>query len=447
MKKKLSFLIIAVYFFYGNILSQYFSIEDIELGRLTYLKPADIQSLQWMGESDSLSYVRNDSLFMFSIFKQQEIVLLTLNQLNEILDKFKLSGTEQFPDITSFSGNNLYFTIKRTPVFLNLQTKELFTLPIPEKAEEYIFDPIYIKVAYTSGQNVFIREKDKDIVPLTNDTIDGILNGSVVYRHEFGMEKGIFWSPDGNYLAFYKKNESQVTNYPLVDIRGRIAEIENTRYPMAGMSSEETEIWIYSISGGSLIKLATIGEPDSYHTNLSWSPDEKHIYLQHLNRDQDKMVLCCYSAQTGSLEKELFTETNKKYVEPMNPLIFSKKEPGDFLYQSERDGYNHIYYYKSSLRKLEQLTKGEWEVTNVLGFDESERYVFFMATKESPLESHLYKYDRVSKSISKLTSGKGTHTVEMNKSKTLFIDMYSGTNIPGIIRDNILIQTDGAIYY
>ena len=441
MKKK-SILALVFCFFCGSIFSQFFSIEDIELGRKSYLEPADIQGLQWMGESDNLCLIRNDSLLMYSVLQQQETVLLTLNQLNKILDKSELSETESFPEITAFSGDSLYFTLNSTTVILNLQTKELYTLPIPEEAEGLIIGPEHVKTAYTIGQNVFIRGKDKEAIQLTNDIINGILNGSFVYRHEFGMEEGMFWSPGGNYLAFYKKDESQVTNYPLVDIQERIAKVENTRYPMAGMTSEETEIWVYSVSERSLIKLATIGEPDSYHTNLSWTPDEKHIYMQHLNRDQDKMILCCYSAQTGSLEKELFMETNKKYVEPMNPLIFSEKKPGDFLYQSERDGYNHIYYYKSSSKKLEQLTKGEWEVTKVLGFDESEMYVFFMATKESPLESHFYKYDMVSKSITKLTSGKGTHAVTMNSNKTLFIDTYSGMSIPRIIR---IADTEGKV--
>ncbi len=422
------------------IVAQYFTIDDIEFGRVTYLKPANIQNLQWLKKSDSLCYIRNDSLFARTAYQQKEILLLTLSELNELMQKNKLSSIGQFPEIVSLSENQFYFNLNNNLVLIDIHVKDLVTIPIPEQAENLIIEPHTTTIAYTLGQNVFIRERDKDVVQLSTDTLDGILNGTVVCRHEFGMEEGMFWSPKGTFIAFYKKREKQVTQYPLVNIEGRIARTENIRYPMAGMVSEETEIWVYSVISGSLINLAITGEPDSYHTNLCWSPDEQLIYVQHLNRDQDTMILRCYSVVTGEMQKEIFTETHKKYVEPMNPLVFSEKIPGNFLYQSERDGYNHIYYYESSTNKLKQVTKGDWEVTQLLGFDESERFVFFMATKESPLERHFYKYDMLAKTIIRLTPDIGTHEVIMNAQKTFFIDTYSSTTVPRSVR---IINSNG----
>lgn len=433
MKNKL-ILFIWIIIIPEIIAAQYFTIDDIEFGRVTYLKPTNIQNLQWMGRTDSLCYLRNDSLFARTVYQQEEILLFTLSELNELMQKNNLSSIGQFPEIVFLSENQFYFNLNNNLVLIDIHAKDLVAIPIPERAENLILEPHTTTIAYTLGQNVFIRERDKDVGQLSNDTLDGILNGTVVYRHEFGMEEGMFWSPKGTFIAFYKKSEKQVTQYPLVNIEGRIAQIENIRYPMAGMVSEETEIWVYSVISDSLVKLAITGEPDSYHTNLSWTPDEQLIYVQHLNRDQDTMILRCYSSVTGEMQKEIFIETNKKYVEPMNPLVFSEKNPGDFLYQSERDGYNHIYYYESSTNKLKQVTKGDWEVTQLLGFDESERFIFFMATKESPLERHLYKYDLLAKTTIRLAPDMGTHEVVMNAKKTFFIDTYSSTTVPRKVR-------------
>ncbi len=432
--KKLVFLLSAVLFTAEFIFSQYFTVEDIEFGRLTYLKPAEIMNLQWIGDTDTLCYSRNDSLFARPAVSPDELLILTLGQLNDMLKKDGLSGIKNFPGIVSVSLNRFYFNRKSDLVLVDLHEKNLNKIDLPDSADNLAFEPHTNKTAFTVGQNVFIRGIDGTEIQLSNDTLDGILNGSSVYRHEFGMTTGIFWSPKGNFIAYYRKDETRVTQYPLVDIQTRIARARNIRYPMVGMTSEETEIWVYSVINGNKLKLQVKGEPDSYHTNLSWSPDEQFIYLQHLNRDQDEMVLRCYSSKTGELREEMFTETDKKYVEPLNPVIFSKSDPKNFLYQSERDGFNHIYYYNSANNKLIQLTKGQWEVTQLLGFDAGEQYIFFMATKDSPLERHLYKYDMITKTITRLTRDAGTHEVFMNAQKTFFIDTYSGNTVPKAVR-------------
>jgi dipeptidyl-peptidase-4 len=268
---------------------------------------------------------------------------------------------------------------------------------------------------------------------ITNDSVDGITNGQIVYRNEFGMEQGIFWSPEGNYIAFYHNNESGVSEYPLVRIDKKVAELQNTRYPMAGMTSENTTVWIYSILEEEIFQLAIESAPDDYHTNISWSPDESSIYIQHLNRAQNEMVMRSYSIPEGKLLKEYFIERDEEYVEPLHPLVFSKKNPTDFFYQSARDGFNHIYKYETSSGSLVQLTKGLWEVTDFLGTDNKEENLLFVATKENPLERHLYNYNFKNKTTEKLTDGEGTHTIAMNSNGSYFIDLHSGYLTPNRI--------------
>lgn len=424
------------------VYAQYFSIEDIEFGRLSNLKPAEIMNLQWVGKSDNLIFSRNDTLFIHSIANREENSLLTLRQLNKLLQKNDLTTVHQIPEIQSHSFNIMSFYSNQYLVWLDLNKKEITEISIPEKAENIIPESKNLRIAYTIGQNVFIREKNDETAQITYDTLEGILNGAVVYRHEFGMEVGMSWSPEGNYLAYYRKDESKVGRYPLVNIQKPIARVEPIYYPMAGMTSEETEIWVYALNKKCSIKLKIPGKPDDYHTNLSWSPDEKYMYLQHLNRNQDTLILRYYSSESGELQQELFIETHPKYVEPLNSIIFSKKDPGNFLYQSERDGFNHVYFFKSSTGELLQLTQGSWEVTRLLGFDNNENYIYFIATKESPLERHLYRYELTEKSIKRLTNDAGTHKVAMNERKTLFIDEFSSSKVPRTIR---VVENNGSI--
>ncbi len=164
-----------------------------------------------------------------------------------------------------------------------------------------------------------------------------------VHRNEFGIYKGTFWSPDGKLLAFYRMDESMVTQYPLVDIDARVAELNQVRYPMAGMTSHKVQVGIYNTATNKTIYLNTGDPTDRYFTNISWAPDEQSIYLIELNRDQNHAKLCQYDVASGNLVKVLYEEKNEKYVEPQNPIEFLPWDDTKFIYQSQKDGYNHLY--------------------------------------------------------------------------------------------------------
>jgi len=198
--------------------------------------------------------------------------------------------------------------------------------------------------------------------------------------------ENIVSSPKGNYLAFYQKNENMVSDYPIVNVDERVAKLENIKYPMAGMKSEETNLGIFDCNKKQSLFLSGREEKESYLTNIAWTLDEKFILIAVLNRKQNHMKLQKYNVKTLKVEKTLFEEKNEKYVEPIHPAIFLKTKPNQFLWQTRKDGYNHIYLYDLEGNLIKQLTKGKWEVTNILGFDNEEKYLFFQATKESPIE-------------------------------------------------------------
>ena len=143
-------------------------------------------------------------------------------------------------------------------------------------------------------------------------------------------------------------DESMVTSYPIVDMSARVAELKPQKYPMAGMTSHQVTVGVYDIDIDQVNFLET-GEPDDHYlTNISWSPDGEHIYIAELNREQNHMRLNRYNSTSGDLEEMLFEEKHTKYVEPLNPILFVKSNKDQFIWQSNRDGYNHLYLYNTS---------------------------------------------------------------------------------------------------
>ncbi|NQV01248.1 MAG: DPP IV N-terminal domain-containing protein, partial [Bacteroidia bacterium] len=214
------------------------------------------------------------------------------------------------------------------------------------------------------------------------------------------------------------------------DIDPRIAGVNPTKYPMAGMTSHEVTIGVYNPISGSTIYLNT-GEPaDQYLTNLSWSPDEKFIYVAVLNRDQNHLWLNQYNTLDGAFVKTLFEESRESYVEPQNELFFLPDDAEKFVWMSDRDGYNHLYLYSTSGELIKQLTTGEWVVTDFTGFGPKGKRAYFLCTKNSPLCDFLYAVDLNSGELTEITSAPGSHRVVLSDDAKYILDTYSSLTVP-----------------
>lgn len=271
-----------------------------------------------------------------------------------------------------------------------------------------------------------------------------IVWGQAVHRNEFGIMGGTFWAPQGNLLAFYRMDESMVTDYPLVDTEHRVPEVKAIKYPMAGMESHQVTIGIYNPETDKIVYLETGAEgrrptdpslvtPDHYLTCVTWRPDGKELAVAELNRAQNLMELNLYDALTGKFIRTLFTEKHEKYVEPEHPLYFLPGSNDRFIWQSERDGWNHLYLYDLSEQGIltgKQLTHGEWMVTDMIGADPKGKKLFYMATEVSPLEDHLYCLDIKSGKSKRLTQEPGMHSILINKECTAFYDVVRSHTHP-----------------
>ena len=261
-----------------------------------------------------------------------------------------------------------------------------------------------------------------------------VVLGESVHRNEFGINGGLFWSPKQSKLAFYRMDQSMVVDYPLVNTKAREAEVMPIKYPMAGMQSHWVTVGVYEPATGKLVYLntcrdTTVHEREMYLTNIAWSPDEKYVYIAKVNREQNHMWLEQYDATTGAFVKVLFEETNPRYVEPCEPMMFTPK--GDqFLWFSMRDGYKHLYLYNADGSLVKQVTKGEYEVEGFIQFDKKGENIFVYANKDNLAGRDAYRVSLKDGKMWRLTLDKGTHSVVLNEDGTSFVDVYSSVDVP-----------------
>ncbi|MCF8227410.1 MAG: DPP IV N-terminal domain-containing protein [Bacteroidales bacterium] len=387
--------------------------------------PDRLSQIQWMGDSDRFAYVQNNKVVTGRATSEKRDTLFGVDELNAGLSKLELDSIKRMPRI-SFVGEKLVMFTSGHKLFLyDFAEKELRKMnEYPKAAENVDINKKTFQIAYTIDNNLYVALEGKQL-QVTDEEDKGILSGHTVHRVEFGISKGTFWSPDGSKLAFYRKDESMVTEYPIVDITKRIAELAPTRYPMAGMTSEEVTLGIYDIESEQTTFVKT-GEPaDQYLTTVTWGPDGNEIYIAVLNRDQNHLKLNTYDAENGEFIKTLFEESNDRYVEPQHPMTFLEKNKDQFIWFSERDGYDHMYLYNTNGELIKQLTKGKWVVNDLLGFDKSERHFFFEGNKNHPLQRNVYSVDMRKNNVKRLSPDDGTHNAIFNENGKYFIDVYS----------------------
>lgn len=288
-------------------------------------------------------------------------------------------------------------------------------------------------LAFTRENNLFVKVND-DVTQQVTDEPKGVVCGQSVHRNEFGIEGGIFWSPDRKRLAFYRMDERMVTDYPQINYAARFAELQPDKYPMAGMTSHVVTIGIYDVAAKTTVWLSTGDTTDRYLTNVSWSPDGTRVYVIELNRDQNHAQLVCYDAASGERKSVLFEEQHEKYVEPMHPIQFLPWDDSQFVYQSRRDGYNHLYLYCTDGTMVKQLTQGPWEVDDIVGFNPKKKSVIFLSREVSPLGPSLWTVSVRNGKRLLLGNGDGEHKVQaLSADGQWLIDEASAPGSPRVI--------------
>ncbi|MCW3786473.1 S9 family peptidase [Plebeiibacterium sediminum] len=388
---------------------------------------------EFLPGTDSLVLFQRDTIFYVED-QLEKSSFLTLKQVNDLFSNSDLSKLNSLYPIKWITSNSYYVNLPGAIVIADVNSDKVkYIINYPKEAEFLSFNPVSRFVAYLNDGDLFVVGDDNKSVLVEKAESKDIVLGQTVHRNEFGISGGIFWSPNGKSLAFYRKDESMVTDYPLVNINERVAKVENIKYPMAGMDSHHVTIGVFNAETKEKLYLETGLPKEKFLTNVSWSPDEKYIGVAELNRAQNHMHYNLYNVADGSLFKTLFEEKSDKWVEPENPAVFVPNSNTKFVWQSERDGYNHFYLYDINKGLLKQITKGEWVVTDNFGFDAKGNTLFFEGTKDDVMNRHLYSVSMKNGKVNKLSSAQGFHSVVLNDSKNKVLDYYSSLNVPRVI--------------
>lgn len=361
--------------------------------------------------------------------KEKPTVLFTTNQLNAAIDTAQVGKVysllyARFP----YADKTQVFisTAKQHIIYDWKQRKTLWTAPRIQGESAQDFNFASKAEAYVKDWNLFVRTADGKSHQVSTDGSRELQYGLSVHRDEFGIRKGTFWSPKGNLLAFYRMDQSMVTDYPLVDIAHRVAQLAPEKYPMAGMTSHKVTVGVYNPSTNKTIYLQAGDPTDRYFTNIAWSPDERTIYVIELPRTQDKAELVSYDAQTGERKTVLYTEENARYVEPCNPIQFLPWDASKFIMQSRRDGYNHLYLFDAASGKLlKQLTKGKYEVIEMLGFNAQAKSVVYQSNQNNPIQYSNFSVNVATGKVTQLDNGEGTHYATLSAGGRFLLDRWS----------------------
>lgn len=434
----LSLFVIQFYFAQNKQLT----IQDAVLKARTSLAPKKLQSLTFILGTDKFSYLDNNVLKVGDNISGKIVDVLSLKELNASLVSLSKDTLEGLFNVSWKNANQFYFSNKKEEFIYSLDKKEISQTDKKKDditLEAYDKEPITGALTYCKNYNLFVAKDGKETQVTADGSSDIVYTGKNVHQNEFGIHKGTFWSPKGNYLAFYRMDQTHVTNYPIIDWTTYPAENKNIKYPMAGNQSHWVTLGIYDLKNNKTWYIKTEGDKEQYLTNIAWSPDEKHIYIAILSRNQNDMKLNEYDVLTGNYVRTLLEEHDDKYTEPLNPMLFVKNNPTQFIWQSRKDGYNHFYLYNLNGGLTKQLTKGNWEVKTENGFDEKGERLFFHANAESPVNQDFYSVNLKTAEVKKLTSGNGFHTCVVDAKGNYLIDNYSSAYIP---REYYVINTN-----
>ena len=449
-----------------------FTLEDLNFGGNNYRNMvAKNRWCTWWG--DELVRQDTDACFLVNKKTGKETKLFGVNDINQWISptkdiKVRALYNAQFPFagktvVMVSNGSKTYFVDWKKKKCLNEIDFEDGENVLEANTQQDAF-------AFLKDSNLYVRTLSNDKPADTQLSTDGsrnIVYGQSVHRDEFGISKGTFWSNDGKKLAFYRMDQSMVTDYPQVDIpeigfnhpetQSCIATPAPDKYPMTGETSHKVTVGVFDTKTGKTVYLKAGDPTDRYFTNIAWSPDNKTIYMFELNRDQNDCRLVSYNAETGDKIAELYRETDDKYVEPLHPIQFLPWDSSKFIMQSRKDGYNHLYICEvkneerrtknsnassekqddSSLITLHssltirQLTSGKWEVMDVLGFYPEHKQIVIASNECSPIQRNIFLVDaETGKCTLQDANGEGWHNATLSKSGKYICDNYSTPTVP-----------------
>jgi dipeptidyl-peptidase-4 len=355
--------------------------------------------------------------------------LITIDEYEFSADETKLLIASEQESIYRHSSKSHYY-------IYDLKTKLLSKLTTGNKQMYATFSPSANKVAFVKDNNMYYKDltNNKEVQITSDGKKNEIINGASdwVYEEELVLVKAFKWSPDGNKIAYYRFDETTVKEW-LMKMYGTLYPKEDRfKYPKAGEENSKVDIYFYDLKLAKKIK-ANIGNNYEYISRINWTNNAKSLAIQSLNRHQNDLNIHLTNASTG-VSKVIYNENNKTYVEvPTTEFLQTKDQ---FIITSEKDGFNHIYLYDISGKLINQITKGNWDVTDYYGVDENNGVIYYQSAEISAMDKQVYCIKLSGSSKKQLSTMKGRNDADFSSSFKYFINYHTSANTPYYITLN-----------
>ena len=390
------------------------------------LSPTRLNNFQWVPETDQYTICSADwkSIQLSAVSSEKSTELLTIDALNQALGtKFAHFAYSSWvsKDVLQVSDGGSVFAL------YNVVTKTGTTHTVAENGDNAHFHAASKRLAFTIDNNLYIQESAKFFSPITKNKDKNIVSGQTYARSEFGISEGIFWSNSGALLAFYQKDESAVHDYPLLDVNQVPGAVRFIKYPMAGQASEKPKVGIYNVKTKKTVFISPRSGADSYLTNVTFTPSEKYIMVAEVNRDQNHMWLNLYDVK-GTFIRTLLEEANDKWVEPEHPAFFPSNASDNFIWISEKNGFNNLYYCDIKGTIIKTLTSNKFVCKSILAANEDGSKIYYAATGPNPCNTLVYEVD-LQGNNRLLTTQEGTHRFALAPKGAYYYDAFGSLEV------------------
>lgn len=401
-----------------------------------------IRNVNWMRDGRFYTVLERTSddveLRKYNILTGDHEVLAASSQLSwqgepVIIQNYQLSADETKVMIKTDVESIWRRSTREHYYIYDVNEETLSKLTPSEEKQQYAqLSPSGNKAAFVQHNDLFwVDLKTGKETRITSDgELNKIINGATdwVYEEEFGFAKAWYWSPDGKKIAFYRFDESEVKEFFMTEWGRLYPGQVQFKYPKAGEQNSVVQIGVYSLESGKTTWMNIGAEQDQYIPRINWTEDSSVLAIRRMNRLQNRQDLMLADVSTGETTI-IKRETSDAWVDVNDDLKFLE-DGRHFIYTSEESGANHIYLYDISGKLVRQVTSGDWEVTNYLGYNENNQRLYYVSTEESPLQRHLYSIQISGKGKKKLTQGEGWHDINMSRDYSYYIDTFSAPGGP-----------------
>ncbi len=408
-----------------------------------------IYGLSSMKDGVHYTTLKNDTIFAYEYARvsKPEVIIGKNNLMADgkiiSIDGYAFSEDENKVLIWANTEHIYRHSTRENYYVWDRKTGQLTALSAGEKQQYARFSGDGNKVAFVRANNIFIRDlvSGKETKVTTDGLQNNIINGATdwVHEEEFSFSVGYCWSPDNKKIAYYKFDESKVKEFSFTEYNEQLYPSEyKFKYPKAGEDNSVVTIHVYDVATAA-DQLMDIGkETNQYIPRIKWTKDANTLSMLRMNRHQNKLELLFANAGTG-VSKVIYTETSDTYLdihEGEGDYVYFTSDNKNFIIQSEKDGYNHLYMYDMTGKLVSQVTKGKWDVMSYEGMDEKNKTLFYIASETTATEKDIYSVKMDGTGTKKISTGKGVNNPEFSTGMKYYINHYSNANAPEFITIN-----------